>query len=79
MMQICDQGALNLMAGIVKQAAQGWHNAQRNLRMHPRSKKAVEHEMVINECERFFRSPHFARITGLDGKAFIRALKENEG
>ena len=78
-MQICDQGAIDLMAGIVKQAEQDWQNAKRNLRMYPRSKKAVEYEMMINECERFFRSPHFARITGLDGKAFVRALKEKEG
>lgn len=77
-MQICDQGALDLMAGIVKQAVTDWQNAQRNLRRRPHSKNAVDHEMMINECERFFRSPHFARITGLDGKAFILALKEKE-
>lgn len=77
-MQICDQGAINLMTGIVKQAVTDWQNAKRNLRRHPRARKAVDHEMMINECERFFRSPHFARITGLDGKAFICALKEKE-
>ena len=77
-MEICDQGAINLLAGIIKRTNQDWRNAQRNLCKRPRSKNAAQHEIVIIECERFFRSAHFARITGLNGEAFIRALKDKE-
>ena len=78
-MQICDEGVLDLLEGIVKRATQDWKNAKRNLRRRPYSKNAVIHETVVIECERFFRSRYFARMTGINGEAFIRMLKEQEG
>lgn len=78
-MQICDEGALDLLAGIVKRATQDWKNAKRSLRRRPYSKTAVLHEAVIRECEGFFRSRYFASLTGCNGEAFIRMLREQEG
>ena len=77
-MQICDQGAINLMAGIVKRTNQDWRNARRNLNKRPRSKNAAQHEVTIIECERFFRSAYFSRLTGLNGEKFIRRLRKQE-
>ncbi len=78
-MQICDEGALNLLGGIIKRTTQDWQNAQYNLRRWPHSKNAVLHETMIIECERFFRSAYFSRLTGLNGEFFIRTLREQEG
>lgn len=38
-MQICDEGVLNLLTGIVKRSTQDWKNAKRSLRKNPYSKK----------------------------------------
>lgn len=78
-MQICDEGAIDLLAGIVKRATQDWKNAKRNLRRRPYSTTAVIHETVIKECEGFFRSAYFTMMTGINGEAFIRMLREQEG
>ena len=78
-MQICDQGAIKLLAGVVKRTTKDWKNAQRSLRKRPNSKNAVQHERTISECERFFRSAHFARMTGINGEAFLKRLMEKEG
>lgn len=66
--EISDEGALNLVAGIVSQAVYDWKKAVQN--------KARGTRM---ECERFFRSPWFTTLTGLDGKAALRDLKRQEG
>ena len=76
-MQICDHGAINLMAGIIKRAKQDWMSAQRSLRMHPQSKDAQNHEGMIIDCERYLRS--IAPMMGMEGDAFISALKAQEG
>lgn len=78
-MQICDEGALDLLAGIIRRATQDWKNAKRNLRRRPYAKTAALHEIVVSECESFFRSAYFARMTGINGEAFIRMLREQEG
>lgn len=78
-MQICDDGTTNLLAGIVKRAVLDWKHARRCLRKNPYSKNAVIHEGEIIDIERFFRSPHFARMTGISGDAFIHMLREQEG
>lgn len=78
-MQICDEGAVELLAGIVKRATQDWKNAKRNLRRNPYSSSAVLHEAVGKECEGFFLSAYFVRMTGINGEAFIRMLCEQEG
>lgn len=77
-MQICDEGALDLLAGIIRLATQDWKNARRSLRRRPYSAKAVIYEAEIKECERFFRSAYFSKMTGINGEAFIRMLREEE-
>lgn len=78
-MQICDEGALDLLAGIIKRATQDWRNAKRSLRRRPYAETAKIQEAIVKECEGFFRSKYFARMTGINGEAFIRMLREQEG
>ena len=78
-MQICDEGALDLLAGIIRRATQDWKNAKRALRRRPYADNAKIREAEVKECERFFRSAYFARMTGINGEAFIRMLREQEG
>lgn len=78
-MHICDEGALDLLAGIVKRATQDWKNAKRSLRRRPYHQSAVMNEAIVSDCERFFRSAYFARMTGCNGEAFLRMLREQEG
>lgn len=77
-MKICDEGAVNLAAVIVKRAVQDWRNARRKLRKRPHSPNAAQYKSEIDECERFFRSAYFERITGINGAAFVRMLHEQE-
>lgn len=75
-MQICDLGALNLLAGVIKRAKQDWLSAQRSLRLHPQSNDAQKHEGTIIDCERYLMD--IAPMMGMDGETFISALKEQE-
>lgn len=78
-MQICDEGALDLLAGIIRRATQDWKNAKRSLRRRPYADSAKVHEVMVKECEVFFRSRYFTGLTGINGEAFIRMLREQEG
>lgn len=62
------QGALNLVRGIVEQAAQDWHKG------NEMERKTREMSSLKRECERFFRSRWFSTLTGLDGEYIIRRL-----
>ena len=77
-MQICDEGALDLLAGIVKRAIMDWKNAKRSLRRQPYAHDAKIREAEVKECEVFFRSRYFAGLTGINGESFIRMLREEE-
>ena len=78
-MQICDEGALDLLEGIIRRATQDWKNAKRALRRRPYAHDAKIREAEVKECESFFRSRYFASLTGCNGDAFIRMLREQEG
>lgn len=78
-MQICDEGALDLLAGIIRRATMDWKNAKRSLRRRPYADDAKIREAEVKECEVFFRSRYFTGLTGINGEAFIRMLREQEG
>ena len=62
-MKICEQGAMNLIRGIIRQAS----NDVMNL---PPSSRTRE------EAIRFFRSDYFKNLTGLEGEPILQHLLE---
>lgn len=70
MRTICDVGAVNLVEAIVSMAA---HDLEWSLK---KRKPGEPEERMQRECERFFRSAYFTRLTGLDGKLVLQELHE---
>lgn len=63
----------NLANTIIIQAAKDYKKALRRLKKFPRDKE-VRH--TKRDCERFFRSGWFERLTDLNGEVLIRKLNE---
>lgn len=63
----------NLANAIIIQAAKDYKKALRRLKKFPRDKE-VRH--IKRDCERFFRSGWFERLTDLNGEVLIRKLNE---
>lgn len=63
----------NLANAIIIQAAKDYKKALRRLKKFPRDKEA---RYTKRDCERFFRSGWFERLTDLDGEVLIRKLNE---
>lgn len=76
-MTICDEGAITLVQMIVHRAVLDWRGAGKKLRKRPYFPDAVLHEEEVRDCERFFRSAYFERITGINGEAFLRMMRES--
>lgn len=73
MEHIDDKGLENLVCGIVKKAVDDWRKAKRRLRKCPTSQMA---QGIVIDCETFFKSDYFYNLTGMDGKEFLKKLKE---
>lgn len=65
-----------LRNAIVLQAVRDWQSAVRKLKKRPRYDPAKQ---MRDECESFFRSDWFEELTGMDGSAILRKLKQEEG
>ena len=65
-----------LRNAIVLQAVKDWRLAVRKLKKRPRYDPAKQ---MRDDCERFFRSGWFEELTGMDGSAILRKLKQEEG
>ena len=63
----------NLANAIIIQAAKDYKKALRRLKKFPRDKEALH---IKQDCERFFRSGWFERLTDLNGEVLIRKLNE---
>lgn len=59
-----DAGALNLVEAIVKQAANDYRAARKNLRRNDLKEKRSYYETRLYETERFFKSPWFYMMGG---------------
>ena len=70
MRYICDLGAVNLVEAIVSMAA---HDLELSIK---KNKPGEPEGKMQRECERFFRSAYFTRLTGLDGKLVLQELHE---
>lgn len=75
-MTICDEGARNLICGIVRQTADDYKNAVRRLRRNPVRADAM---LMIDDCKRFLMSAHFGALTGMDGRQMLRRIRVKYG
>ena len=62
-----------LALAVIYQACADYRQARRTIRCHPDSRKA---NAAIRQLERFFTSAWFHTLTSLDGRAVLKALKE---
>ena len=67
------KGVEDLIEGIVRQAVRDWKDAKKVLDKQPES---VAAERSLLDCERFFLSPHFIFLTGMDGRRVLFKLEE---
>ena len=74
MAHISDKCWRDFADAIVLSAVDDWRRSQLQLH-YPSltSKRALD---MTKSCERFFRSSYFETLTGVDGKTFIRHLKD---
>lgn len=67
-----DCGAERLAQAIVKQSCHDWKKAVKRLNKVPDCENS---DKTRRECERFFRSPFFYNLTGMDAKDFLVLLR----
>lgn len=71
-----DEGARNLIAGIVLQAVNDYRKALYKYNTVRGRGNKLEHKNVIGECELFFRK-NLGAYCSLDGEQIIRGVREN--
>lgn len=74
---LSDEGAERLAVAIVKQAADDYEKALRELLRNPTRDKRRELLSVKAENEAFFRSPYYELLVDIDGERMIRQIQEN--
>lgn len=65
----------NLANAIILQAVKDYRLARKKRKYHPKNKEA---KLMIEDCERFFRSDWFTALTTVDGEALLKKLEEEE-
>ncbi len=65
----------NLAHEIILQAVKDYRTARKKLKYHPKNKDA---KLMIEDCERFFRSDWFGALTSVDGQLLLKKLQEEE-
>ncbi len=65
----------NLAHEIILQAVKDYRTARKKLKYHPKNKDA---KLMIEDCERFFRSDWFGALTSVDGQLPLKKLQEEE-
>ena len=63
----------NLANAIITQAVKDWRGAKNKLQKNPANEKA---EYTVKECEQFFLSDWFDKLTKLDGELLLKNLQE---
>ena len=64
-----------LANSVILQAVKDYRAARKKLKYHPKNKDA---KLMIEDCERFFRSDWFTALTTADGTALLKKLEEEE-
>lgn len=65
----------SLANAIILQAVKDYRDARKKRKYHPKNKEA---KLIIEDCERFFRSDWFAALTSVNGELLITKLQEEE-
>ena len=71
---ITDEAAEKLCYAVVMQAVNDYKNALRTKKRAKSPRKKEEQQIIIEECERFFRK-ELGRYSSLDGEAVIDRIK----
>lgn len=65
----------NLAQEVILQAVKDYRTARKELKYYPKNKDT---KLMIEDCERFFRSDWFGVLTSVDGQMLLRRLQEEE-
>lgn len=65
----------NLARAVILQAVRDYRMARKKVKYHPKNKEA---KLMIEDCERFFRSDWFGILTSVDGQMLMKKLQEEE-
>lgn len=65
----------NLAQAVILQAVKDYRTARKELKYHPKNKDS---KLMIEDCERFFRSDWFGVLTSVDGQMLLKRLQEEE-
>lgn len=62
-----------LASAVILHAVKEYRTARKKLKKYPKNKDA---KLMIEGCERFFRSDWFAVLTSVDGQMLLKKLQE---
>ena len=65
----------SLANAIILLAVRDYRTASKKRKKHPKNKDA---KLIVEDCERFFRSDWFTTLTSVDGELLIKKLQEEE-
>lgn len=65
----------NLAQAVILQAVKDYRTARKELKYHPKYKDT---KLMIEDCERFFRSDWFGVLTSVDGQMLLIKLQEEK-
>lgn len=65
----------NLANSIILQAVKDYRVARKKVKYRPKNKEA---KLMVEDCERFFRSDWFRALTSIDGEMLLTKLQEEE-
>lgn len=65
----------SLANAIILLAVRDYRTASKKRKKHPKNKDA---KLIVEDCERFFRSDWFTALTSVDGELLIKKLQEEE-
>lgn len=65
----------SLANAIILMAVRDYRTASKKRKKHPKNKDA---KLIVEDCERFFRSDWFTALTSVDGELLIKKLQEEE-
>lgn len=65
----------NLAQAVNLQAVKDYRTARKELKYHPKNKDT---KLMIEDCERFFRSDWFGVLTSVDGQMLLTRLQEEK-
>lgn len=65
----------SLANAIILLAVRDYRTASKKQKKHPKNKDA---KLIVEDCERFFRSDWFTALTSVDGELLIKKLQEEE-